>query len=334
MNYPPKKLPEIRKDSFKNAREALGLSVKDLSQKACFSIRQIEQIESGESNAFYSAQVKYTAAKKVAGLLGLSEEDAFVIGGMDSIKKTESDSVKPAEVVQQNNELSVIPTRTVEKLESSEMHAVAPKQNKIGLDASSATSVKSSSSQKKIILTLGILAALAFAAVNLRPLFFPEPVKEEIVVVEEVAPPVVDVNTDQKTAPAPTPNSDPPVATVPAAVVATVSTECPVADNNVATYKPEAPKKAGDMVYLQSKTAQTVCVVDATGKTQNKMLEPGMGVSIFGKPPFKVLTPGQAVVDMFYQGAKVRLSNTTAKTILLEPAEVAQPVTSVDSQLR
>ena len=94
---------------------------------------------------------------------------------------------------------------------------------------------------------------------NLRPLFFPEPVKEEIVVVEEVAPPVVDVNTDQKTAPAPTPNSDPPVATVPAAVVATVSTECPVADNNVATYKPEAPKKAGDMVYLQSKTAQTVC---------------------------------------------------------------------------
>jgi cytoskeleton protein RodZ len=88
------------------------------------------------------------------------------------------------------------------------------------------------------------------------------------------------------------------------------------------------------MVYLQSKTAQTVCVVDATGKTQNKTLEPGVGASIYGKPPFKVLTTGLAGVDLFYQGAKVRLSNTTNKTILLEPAEITQPVTSTDSQLR
>jgi hypothetical protein len=100
------------------------------------------------------------------------------------------------------------------------------------------------------------------------------------------------------------------------------------------SYKVDAPKKAGDMVYLQSKTAQTVCVVDASGKTQNKMLEPGVGASVYGKPPLKVLTSGQAQVDLYYQGVKVRLSNTAAKTIVLEPTEITQPATPTDSQFR
>jgi hypothetical protein len=91
------------------------------------------------------------------------------------------------------------------------------------------------------------------------------------------------------------------------------------------------------MVYLQSKTAQTVCVVDATGKTQNKTLEPGVGVSVYGKPPLKVLTGGLNQVDLYYQGAKVRIGNTSNKTINLEPAEIIQPAapsSSTDSQLR
>jgi hypothetical protein len=78
-------------------------------------------------------------------------------------------------------------------------------------------------------------------------------------------------------------------------------------------------------------------VVDATGKTQNKMLEPGVGASVYGKPPFKVLTSGLNQVDLYYQGAKVRTGNTSSKTIILEPAEIVQsvaPATSTDSQLR
>ena len=80
-----------------------------------------------------------------------------------------------------------------------------------------------------------------------------------------------------------------------------------------------------------------MCVVDATGKTQNKILEPGVGVSVYGKPPLKVLTGGLNQIDLYYQGAKVRLANTNSKTINLEPAEIIQPVapaTSTDSQLR
>ena len=84
------KLPEIRKESFIKAREGLGLSTKDLSGMACLSVRQIEQIENGEGSSFYGAQVKFTAAKKVAGLLKLTPEEAFDFSGV-------AQPVKPAE---------------------------------------------------------------------------------------------------------------------------------------------------------------------------------------------------------------------------------------------
>ena len=76
----PAKLPEIRKEAFTKAREGLGLSAKELSSMACLSVRQIEQIENGEMNSFYGPQIKITAAKKVAALLKLTEEDAFDFG--------------------------------------------------------------------------------------------------------------------------------------------------------------------------------------------------------------------------------------------------------------
>ena len=74
------KLPEICKEAFSKAREKLGLSTKDLGAMACLSHHQIAQIESGESPYFYGAQNKFTAAKKVAKLLNLSDEEAFDYG--------------------------------------------------------------------------------------------------------------------------------------------------------------------------------------------------------------------------------------------------------------
>ncbi|WP_114689861.1 hypothetical protein [Polynucleobacter necessarius] len=165
---------------------------------------------------------------------------------------------------------------------------------------------------------------------NLRPLFFPEPVKEEVVIIQEMTP--------EAAPPAGAADAKPAAdvaAPEPAAAVA--SSECPAADAAALNYKPDAPKKAGDMVYLQSKTAQTVCLVDAAGKTQSKNLEPGVGVSVYGKPPLKVLTGGLNQVYLYYQGAKVRIGSTGSKTIILEPAEMIQPVAplnSTDSQLR
>ena len=335
MTYSSKKLPEIRKEAFKNAREALGLSIQELSQMSCFSVRQIEQIENGESSSFYGPQVKFTAAKKVAGLLKLSEADAFD----DSEARTPAKN-QTTSAVDKDSSPSPAPVEKVEKKSAPEKAvqtqlAIEPKPIAHERAPVLASNSKTNSSQKKVFLLLSIAAALIFSVINLRPLFFPEPVKEEVVVavVESPVenPPAPGAQDAKSTPPAPEPA---PASAAPVAVASAVTAECPAADAAPVSYKPDAPKKAGDMVYLQSKNAQTVCIVDASGKTQNKALEPNVGISVYGKPPLKVLTSGQAPVDMYYQGAKVRISNTASKTIILEPAEFTQLAIPMDSQLR
>ena len=329
----PVKLPEIRKEVFTKARESLGFSAKDLSGMACLSVRQIEQIENGESSSFYGDQVKFTAAKKVAGLLKLTPEEAFDFSGITQPIKaaeveeklqgeTKASAVDKKAKPEKEKEANPVVVEKVAEPKSENVSASKFSQKAIDYSEKSKASV---GPKKKLFLLLAIGAAVIFSVVNLRPLFFPEPVKEEVVIIQEVAQEPVPADAPAETKPAPEPT------------LAAVSAECPPADAAALNYKPEAPKKAGDMVYLQSKTAQTVCVVDATGKIQNKTLEPGVGSSVYGKPPLRVLTGGLNQVDLYYQGAKVRIGNSAGKTIILEPAEIIQPAAPsapTDSQLR
>ena len=320
--YTSNKLPEIKKEAFTKARETLGLSVKDVSRLSCLSVRQIEQIENGESGSFYGPQVKVTAAKKVAGILKLKEEDAFEFGDASPKKKEEPQNSEPV-----LKETSPAVQQTITKESKSSKPLVTAQEN---VEKSNAAK----NPQRKLYILFGVAAALVFSIINLRPLFFPEVVKEEIVVVEQTqAAAPADAPADPKSTP-PANTPEPVAAVAPPAPVVAPSTECPPSDTAAVTYKPDAPKKAGDNVYLQSKTAQTICVVDASGKIQNKGLEPGVGASVYGKPPFKVLTSGTAQVDIYFQGVKVRLSNITSKNILLEPAEIIQPLAPTDSQFR
>ena len=321
------KLPEIRKEAFTKARESLGLSTKELSGMACLSVRQIEQIENGETSTFYGPQVKVTAAKKVAGLLKLKEEDAFDFGEQAPPAKivAEKESEPPVAHKVVKVEKEPTPEKKSKPQPVEETPKVVVKDIKPLGQFESGKAAAQSNPKKKLFVLLGIAAALLFSIVNLRPLFFPEPPKEEIVVeVVQEAPPAAPAE-DAKPAAAATPEV--------AAPAAVVSTECPAADVAAVSYKPEVPKKAADLVYAQSKTAQTICVIDASGKTQNKTLEPGVGVSIYGKPPFKVLTAGLNQVDLYFQGAKVR-TGSAGKTIILEAAEINQPAAITDSQLR
>ena len=316
------KLPEIHKEAFSNAREKRGLSTKDLGGMACLSHRQIEQIENGESSSFYGVQNKFTAAKKVAKLLNLSDVEAFEYGTQVQAKIIE---VPKAEEPQAPKlvaeEVKKEPAKKAEPLKS------VPKETPLAVNSSS----PQTASSKKLLLWLSVLAALVFSVINLRPLFFVDKPEEVIVVKEEVVEPVPAATPAE-------PASIAPVAVAPAvvvpAVVAEASTACP-AEEGIISYKPDAPRKAADMVYVQVKSTQVVCVSDASGKMQNKTVEPGVGASFYGKPPFKVLTGGLAQADVFFQGAKVRLTNLNHKTIVLEAAEVVAPsVDQTDSQQR
>lgn len=334
------KLPEIRKLAFTEAREKLGFSTKDLGGKACLSARQIEQIENGETSSFYGAQNKVTAAKKVAKLLNLSDEEAFDFG-----------SHIPEELSTTSAQLPILQVKVVDapiKEEAKNADAEAPefrveeKKEPVKQSESAkvtlkeipfpATSVSTKpASSKKLFLWLSVLAALVFSVINLRPLFFADKPEEILVVKEEIVEPSPTTEATP-VEPTPTSNSE-PVVTIPLPGTE-VSTACP-AEEGIISYKTDAPRKAADLVYVQVKSKQVICVSDASGKMQNKLIEPGVGASFYGKPPFKVLTGGLAQVDVFFQGAKVRLTNLNYKTLVLEAAEVVvPPVDRTDSQPR
>jgi cytoskeleton protein RodZ len=340
------KLPEIRKEAFIEAREKLGLSTKDLGGKACLSARQIEQIENGETSSFYSAQIKVTATKKVAKLLNLSDEEAFDFSSYVSEKLSATPAqlpiaeVKVADTPIKKETPAVKDTVEETDTEAPELLAKEEKKEPVKKVESAKVTLKEipfpatsaspkSASSKKLFLWLSVLAALVFSAINLRPLFFADKPAEILVVKEEIIEP----------APAVAPAEPSPVAPIAPAVAVPaagteVSTACP-AEEGIISYKTDAPRKAADLVYVQVKSKQVICVSDASGKMQNKLIEPGVGASFYGKPPFKVLTGGLAQVDVFFQGAKVRLTNLNYKTLVLEAAEVvAPPADRTDSQLR
>ena len=339
------KLPEIQKEAFVKARESLGLTTQDLAAKACLSNRQIEQIENGEMGSFYGAQIKYTAAKKVASILQLSEDQAFDFGAATSSVKTDA-PLEERLPLSNKPEVNIAPDKEraakVEKPQSEKVNAVqapapivAPQipaelQDVVIEKNKSKVASSTLSSNKKLILLLTLTGAVVFSVINLRPLFFPEQPKEELLVIQEAAP-AESPPTDAPPVVEEKPNVPAPVVV---AASSTVTTDCPAAESAPTTYKTDTPKKPGDMVYMQSKSAQMVCVIDALGKVQNKQLEPGVGVSVYGKAPLRVLTAGLDQVDLYYQGAKVRPSNPSGKTIVLETAEFTQPLTSSDSQLR
>lgn len=359
MSIDPKP-PEICREAFIQAREKLGLSAKELGGMACLSTRQIEQIENGETSSFYAVQIKVTAAKKVAKLLKLSEADAFDYGVQAPQKFNETQSELPiAEPKLVNNPQDLQSKKTPvskkdrakdsaelkEQVEETQLPTIVIAEKK----KEPATKVQAKEalftgavdkpkpqSQKKLFLWLSVIAAGVFAVINLQPLFLADKPQEVIVVKEEIiapAPPPAVIPAEPASAAAPIVVA--PVAVAPAPVITSgVSGVCP-AEEGIISFKPEAARKPADMVFVQTKSQQVICVIDASGRTQNKLLEPGVGASFYGKPPFKVLTAGLSQVDVFFQGAKVRLSNRNTKTLILEAADVALPSAErLDSQVR
>lgn len=121
-------------------------------------------------------------------------------------------------------------------------------------------------------------------------------------------------------APAATPQVSPAPTPSPAIVVA-ANPACPLPDASIENYKSPSASKPGNMVYIKIASAQLVCVEDGDGKVQSKAMEPGLGHSFCGKPPFKLSTSGLASAEVFFQGLRVRPRVADSKSILLVQAD-------------
>jgi len=109
-------------ENFKKARVSKEISIEDLAKEVTLSKKHIEQIENGQSNAFYSESIKIVAAKKIALALGLSEEEAFEI--KQQVLDLQSTLETPQAPVK---ELSTPKPNTLEQLEQKELVQDSPK---------------------------------------------------------------------------------------------------------------------------------------------------------------------------------------------------------------
>lgn len=122
-------------------RESRGWLVSDMATRACMSIKQIKQLEEGGSSAFYSESVKFTSAKKVGALLGLTPEQVF---GRPAAQPTQdanvdnSDAVYASLASQASSAPALEPAAQPDTLQSQANGAVAEAS---APDASSVTSV-------------------------------------------------------------------------------------------------------------------------------------------------------------------------------------------------
>ena len=122
------------------------------------------------------------------------------------------------------------------------------------------------------------------------------------------------------TSPAGQQGSAPGTPAVTAATSAPLPSElsCPKADANVTEVRVTEPSKPGNFVYVQAKTKQVVCVIDASGKNMMQTLEAGAAHTFPGRAPFTVLTQGLAQVQVYYQGRPVRAGEQTRTVRLVE----------------
>ncbi len=68
---------DINGSLLRHQRESMGWTLADMAAKACLSPKQIKQLEEGGDTAFYSLSIKLNVAKKVAQILGVTEDELF-----------------------------------------------------------------------------------------------------------------------------------------------------------------------------------------------------------------------------------------------------------------
>ena len=368
MNKTPV-ITQINGRAFQEARERLGISVKDLAKQSCFSVRQIEQIENGKSDAFYSLAIKANAAKKIAHLLKLSEAEAFEFK-VDSLTLAAEKETLSTDTNSSQSSLTSSPATTparsiathtdaVDSRFSSHSSALSEQlEPRFGPEQDGTGSLVSLNHKPRSGRTL--IIGLALAAIVLLVVLIqsdlliqiqnpfspkPAPVVEVMIPEDKPAEPeklgMTSDNNASTASPAVTLNTNAATGTVgsnsaPSTALATVAPSATITPNNTlegcpsvgvsaSAYTPTQSNRSADMVYVVSKANQTVCVVDANGKIQNRSLDAGASTSFYGKPPFKVMTSGLSQVDLFFQGWKVRPTNPNEKTIELLPLINATP---------
>ena len=322
-------LPQIVGSAIIAGREKMRLTQEQLAHQACLSKRQIMQLEEGGISTFYSEAHKVTVAKKVAKLLNIDESQVLVDPRGDAVLQEnlpfDQQDSEAAEAL--SNPMAATTTVVEARTVRQEVVEPARKVSIENLTSSEKPEPVKKKSWLPLLLIILVVSGIVLTKDQILEVFMPKPATPVEVKLEGEAKP-----EDNNAAPQAAPNSGTtpagPQSSSPATPVNTATAllpselSCPKADTNVVEVRITEPSKPGNFVYVQAKTKQVICVVDASGKNMMQTLEAGAAHTFPGRAPFTVLTQGLGQVQVYYQGRPVRAAEQTRTVRLVEaPAQ-------------
>ena len=322
-------LPQIVGSAIIAGREKMRLTQEQLAHQACLSKRQIMQLEEGGISTFYSEAHKVTVAKKVAKLLNIDESQVLVDPRGDAVLQEnlpfDQQDSEAAEAL--SNPMAATTTVVEARTVRQEVVEPARKVSIENLTSSEKPEPVKKKSWLPLLLIILVVSGIVLTKDQILEVFMPKPATPVEVKLEGEAKP-----EDNNAAPQAAPNSGTtpagPQSSSPATAVNTATAplpselSCPKADTNVVEVRITEPSKPGNFVYVQAKTKQVICVVDASGKNMMQTLEAGAAHTFPGRAPFTVLTQGLGQVQVYYQGRPVRAAEQARTVRLVEaPAQ-------------
>lgn len=319
-------LPEIQGKVIKAAREKLRLDPQQLAHKACLSKKHITELEEGGISSFYSETHKITVAKKVAKILNLDESQVLIHPDGDAAQQ---ESLPFDAVTSDAESLPEVSADEPVSVKKSPIK-VAPPEEKVTLEnlqsggemnTSRPSSNRSQRNWMPVLLLILVAVGLYSSKDEITALFVSPPQAPQAIAAEgsSEAKPEQEGSANSNTSTITSTNT--PTASASNTAPLPTDASCPKADATVAEYSVTEPSKPGNFVYVQAKSRQIVCVVDATGKSTMQSIDAGGNHTFVGKAPFTVLTNGLSQAAVFFQGRPVKVSNDQAKTIRLKEVQ-------------
>jgi hypothetical protein len=293
-------LPEVDGDRLKLAREALGLSQKELALKVCLSHRHIAQLEANQLAIFFSHKHKVQVAKKLGVALGLLDSEYLTYKIIDEKAKSfKSDTFSEPPVNLPNK---------------SDLFALVKDQSGI---------------KPKIFLIPTLAVGIVALGIGTQ-IYTKELSMSDLAQLIGFKIPMSQLN-------AATPRAQAVNVLNPAQDIPSIANEneislrsilpdsCSFQESQLTHYQTRNPSKKGEMVYLLSKEHQSVCVIDSQNKVVSLDLATGDSKSVYGQAPFTVVSSDLSKFDLYFQGWKVQSDALGKQAIRLEEAEYLAP---------
>jgi len=316
----PREEDQVNGDKLRQLREARGWDWVQLARLSSLSVAQVQALEGGGTDCFYSIQIKKNAARKLAKVLGVPD-DTVIHPSEPSVAQIE-EPLDPQPVP----ELAVINSRslysksypstwvgyiamTLSLLAGLVWFALRPlpsasRPSWVTADArTSASQVQGSveADKSRAVTASATAAPVATAAVAPALALEAAPVP--------LRPPLV--------SPKPNPEG---AEIMPAALTVSAVQACQF-EGDAAVFEATNPTKSAEKLSLMLHKAGVLCVQDSTGKVWQEELKPWLGRTFIGKAPWKLYSPVLPHADVYFQGEKIKLAATHSRTIALNGKE-------------